>query len=132
MSSSVRREKIQHNSAVVEAIAWYWVKELATMRYFLEDRDIELLPRWTKCLTVFQWSVVGQCINWDNLLTAYEISRWVRHKYWRLPTTLMYSKRFVKVVLEKVVSVGLAVSGGLIDFAPIIFVWERRSMIYFC
>ncbi|KAJ8650963.1 hypothetical protein MRB53_003986 [Persea americana] len=38
-----------------------------------------------------QCSVVGQCIYWDNLLTAKAMSGLVISKYWRLPTTWRYS-----------------------------------------
>ena len=76
--------------------------------------------------------VVGLCINWDSLLTAKEMSGWVRDKYCRAPIILLYSLLSTEDVPLRSLSTVVVDNGVITALAPCIFSFINKSLMYLC
>lgn len=83
-------------------------------------------------LTATQWEVVGLCINWESLLTAYAISGLVNERYCRLPITRQYSVVSSRVVPSWRERKVLVDSGVVTSLVVSIFMHANKSCIYRC
>ena len=113
---------------LASAKAWRWRREC------LRKKMPWLIVPWRYRnirLTADQCIVDGRCINWDNLLTANEISGRVRDKYCKEPRTWCYWIGSIAGLPSHSLSDSPVDKGVVTAFASCMFVLDNRSWIYF-
>jgi len=82
-------------------------------------------------LSAVQCAVMGFCMNWASLFVLKAMSRRVRLKYWRLPTSARYSVGDGRRSPESLSNLSVADNGVDVGFVSAMSDLCSRSVIYF-
>lgn len=79
-----------------------------------------------------QCIVEGRCMNYDNLLTANEIPKHVKDKYYNEPIICQYHMRSIVGLLSSNLSDSVVESNVTISLAFFIFIFDNIFQMYLC